>query len=156
MLKRCYNQKALERNPGYVGCSVVSDWLLFSTFKEWMKGKSWKGMVLDKDLKVPGNKVYGPDACLFIPSSINTLLNTQPSQRGLLPLGVVAHGSKFKVSFKKNKKTCHFGVFDSIEEASECFRREKALWVEECASALICLETKAALYLAASAIRKGS
>lgn len=27
---------------------------------------------LDKDIKVKGNKVYGPDTCLYVPRTINT------------------------------------------------------------------------------------
>jgi hypothetical protein len=154
MLKRCYNPKMLAKNPTYAGCSVDPSWHLFSTFKEWMMNQDWVGKQLDKDLLVPGNKVYGPNTCLFVSHQVNGLLNTQPKLRGYLPIGVIKHGKKFKVNFKKNKKTVHIGVFDSIEEATHAYVLNKAAWIDQVASSEPCITTKRVLLNAALMLRK--
>ena len=154
MLQRCYSARLLARNPGYVGCSVVQEWHTFSVFKAWMEKQRWNGKALDKDLRVPGNKIYGPNTCLFVDQQINTLLNTQPNQRGDLPLGVNRYGERFKVTFKKDKKTIHLGVYDSIDTAATAYGEAKASWIEWHAWLEPCLITKAALLRAADHYRR--
>ena len=73
MLNRCYNKKRLERYPTYIGCSVCERWLTLSNFAEdikslpnydlWVQGIN---NVLDKDIRVPGNKEYSPKTCMFV------------------------------------------------------------------------------------------
>ena len=77
MIRRCYmdDKNRRPQETSYIGCSVVDEWHKFSNFKRWMEKQDWKNNQLDKDLKVPGNKVYGPDTCVFIPKSINTLIS---------------------------------------------------------------------------------
>lgn len=88
MMTRCYNKSALERCKTYQPCSVAEEWHRFSAFKEWMQLQDWKGKSLDKDLLVPGNKVYGPEFCVFISSRVNTFLIERQSERGPYPIGV--------------------------------------------------------------------
>lgn len=154
VLNRCYSPKLLIRNPTYVGCSVVTEWHLFSNFKNWMAQQNWEGKVLDKDLMVPGNKVYGPDTCLFITQKINTLINKQPNQRGELPIGVARCLDKYKATMKRDKKTHHIGVFDSIDAAALGYKKAKADWIEYHAGIEPCPITKAALLRAADHYRK--
>ena len=154
IINRCYSPTLLKRNTTYVGCSVCAEWLLFSNFKKWMQTQDWHGKVLDKDLRIPGNKIYGPDTCLFITQKLNTLINKQETQRGELPLGVTKHGDIYKVTMKKNKKTHHIGVFNSIEAASFAYKKAKADWIEEHAGIEKCPITKAALFNAADHYRK--
>lgn len=88
MIQRAYNPGSLVRHPTYVGSKVVDEWLTFSVFKRWMEGQAWLGKELDKDLLIPGNKVYGPETCVFVPSSVNNLITLCNASRGELPLGV--------------------------------------------------------------------
>ena len=60
MLKRCYSKKYLESYPTYFGTSVCSEWLSATAFKKWMEKQDWHGKCLDKDIIVPGNKLYSP------------------------------------------------------------------------------------------------
>jgi hypothetical protein len=39
----------------------------------------------DKDLKIYGNKIYGPDACVFVPQKINNFFHKSSN---ILPIGV--------------------------------------------------------------------
>lgn len=90
MLTRCYSKKSHARYPTYIGCSVCNGWLSLSTFKEWYDTNYHDGTALDKDIIIPGNKVYGPETCRFVPSYINSLLLDAGAIRGDLPLGVRA------------------------------------------------------------------
>lgn len=72
MLMRCYYEGFQKRKPSYKGCAVCDEWLTFTVFKRWMITQDWEGKQIDKDIKVKGNKVYGPDSCSFVTNSENT------------------------------------------------------------------------------------
>lgn len=71
MLKRCYCKTYQEKQPWYFGCSVVVDWHNFQTFADWYYQNHQEGYELDKDIKVFGNRVYGPETCQFVTPDIN-------------------------------------------------------------------------------------
>lgn len=77
MMGRSYNEKTQERQPTYKGCSVDPRWHNFQAFAVWYDANYYeiegKTIALDKDLLVKGNKVYGPDTCVFLPHDINGL-----------------------------------------------------------------------------------
>lgn len=85
MIKRCYSEKYQEKNPTYKGCAVCEEWLYFSNFKRWVEEQDWKGKHLDKDFLVEGNKVYGPDTCVFMDGSLNTFTTLRAALRGDYP-----------------------------------------------------------------------
>lgn len=72
MLRRCYYKP--ERKAWRAGQSVALEWLNFQTFAAWYKehypahGTDYQ---LDKDIRVPGNKVYGPSFCKFVTRAEN-------------------------------------------------------------------------------------
>lgn len=86
MLRRCYASEWHKKYPTYIGCSVCPEWRYFSKFRLWMELQNWKGMELDKDILVKGNRVYGPDTCCFIPSTINTLFGHGKKKKNNLHL----------------------------------------------------------------------
>lgn len=88
MLARVYCEQELQKRPRYRDCYVCEEWLTFSNFRSWVLSQDWEKKVLDKDLKKPGNKEYGPDSCLFISQPLNNFLNENPNRRGDYPLGV--------------------------------------------------------------------
>ncbi|WP_273808759.1 MULTISPECIES: hypothetical protein [unclassified Pseudomonas] len=88
MLKRCYCDGYQARNPTYKGCTVVPEWLCFMQFRKWMSEQDWQGKQLDKDVLFPGNKVYGPDTCVFLEPSVNYFMTEKTSARGQWPIGV--------------------------------------------------------------------
>lgn len=91
MLARSYDINKFKNNPSYLLCSTVSDWHYFSVFKSWMETQDWEGKQLDKDILFPGNKVYGPDTCVFIKPNINTFLIETNAGKSQLPIGVYWH-----------------------------------------------------------------
>lgn len=84
MLRRCYSGK----DANYLDCMVADEWLSFLSFKKWVSRHDWEGMQLDKDILFPGNRVYGPEFCVFVTSQLNTFLLDCRSSRGKWPVGV--------------------------------------------------------------------
>lgn len=133
MLARCYSEKQQLKQPTYRGCSVTSEWLTFSNFKAWMEVQDWEGKQLDKDLLSPGNKVYGPDTCVFVDVKVNSFVNESTASRGKWPIGVSFDKgvSKFRArcnSVVTGKYEC-LGLFTTPEEAHQvwlAFKLEQA------------------------------
>lgn len=70
MLRRCYGN---EDRPAYRGATVCEEWLDFQAFADWYEANhpGTPGLELDKDIKIRGNKVYGPHACQFVTKEAN-------------------------------------------------------------------------------------
>lgn len=88
MLVRAYNQKYHAARPTYSDVTVCKDWHSFSAFRAWWLDNYKEGWQLDKDLLVPGNREYSPDACIYIPSRLNAFTIDCGAVRGGLPIGV--------------------------------------------------------------------
>lgn len=129
MMKRCYNLSYKSKNTTYMDCTVCEEWKYFMTFRAWMIEQDWEGKELDKDLLLPGNKVYGPEYCIFIPHSLNVFTVARESGRGLWPLGVSKKECerKFKASCQNPfiGKAEILGYFESPEEAHEAWKSRK-------------------------------
>lgn len=125
MLGRCYSSSYLASYPTYQGCSVDPEWFKFSSFKKWMDSRRWQGLVLDKDLKFPGNRIYSPDTCLFIPVWINSLLANLSSKNRDLPMGVHMNTGRFVAKYKSFGKTICIGLFDNPEDAHIAYRAHR-------------------------------
>ena len=121
LINRCYNSKTLERNPTYVGCSVCSEWLIYSNFVEWYDENYVDGWQLDKDILVAGNKVYAPSTCLYVPGWLNSFVTERGRSRGDFPIGVSYDKTRRKYESKCNdpiaKKSVRLGRFDCPLEA---------------------------------------
>lgn len=138
MLERCYSVKFQERKPTYRGCTVSEEWHTFSKFRAWMVGQDWKGKQLDKDILVKGNKIYGPETCIFVTQMVNKFANDYGARRGEWPLGVT--WSKEKGKFQSQcsdpftKKRGHLGYFSCEQEAHEAWRKRKLELAHELAT----------------------
>ena len=125
MLTRVTNS---DRFPAYKGCSVHPDWLSLSKFKEWMKAQKWQGMELDKDLLIPGNKVYGPETCCFIPGWMNAALSL--TKRGARLPGVASVKSSKKNPFCASVtvfgEKCFLGMYATEMDAHIAWQKAKS------------------------------
>ena len=129
MLERCYSKKSLESNPSYIGTSVCREWLYATEFKQWMEQKDWNGKCLDKDIIVPGSKLYSPETCAFVLKATNSFVTASDAIRGDYPIGVYLFKRTGKYKAQCNNpftgKTEHLGYFSTQEEAHEVWRKRK-------------------------------
>ena len=114
MLARCYSEKVHLKQPTYIGCTVVKDWLTFFNFKQWMVTREWKG-----------NKVYSPETCIFIPQKLNSFITDSSSTRGQLPIGVT-----FSKVLEKYKAYCR-DLFTGTHLAWKQYKHKLALQYAE-------------------------
>lgn len=133
MLQRCYDKKFLIKCPTYLDCRVVDEWHRFSTFKSWMETQDWQGKELDKDLLVRGNRVYGPNTCVFVGKDVNNFIIESNSIRGQYPIGVCFFKphNKFMAQCKDvtTGKNRGLGYYTTPEEAHKvwlAFKLEQA------------------------------
>jgi hypothetical protein len=127
MLTRAYSAKYHANHPTYIGVTVCEEWHSFMAFRAWMMTQDWEGKQLDKDVIVPGNKVYSPATCAFVSGEINTLLIDSAAARGEFPVGVYWHrqAEKFQARVGENGKRRHLGLFTTPEAAHLAWRKEK-------------------------------
>lgn len=129
MVDRCYSVKSHSGNPTYIGCTVDSGWHSFSSFREWMVAQPWRGNQIDKDILVQGNKVYGPDNCVFVSRNLNAFMNDRGAARGEWPIGVSWHKDSGKLASScRNpftRKGEYLGLFTCPDAAHEAWRSRK-------------------------------
>ena len=129
MLKRCYSKKFLESYQSYIGTSVCNDWLSATAFKKWMEKQDWSGKCLDKDIVVPGSKLYSPETCAFVSEATNSFVTARNACRGGYPIGVCLHKriGKYHASCGNpfTGKRESLGYFSTPEEAHEAWRKRK-------------------------------
>lgn len=133
MLERCYSEKYQQRYPTYTGCSVCPEWESFMCFRSWMVGQDYEDKQLDKDLLLPGNKVYSPETCCFVEGWLNNLFIDHAAKRGKWPIGVCFNKQtkKFQANVRINGKRKHLGYFDNPQEAHAAYLKAKKKYVEE-------------------------
>ena len=133
LLLRCYSESYLLRYPSYVGTTVDKDWHLFSNFKEWMSAQDWKGKQLDKDILVPGNKVYSATTCIFVSRQINMLLSNAKGKSDL-PVGVTLRPSgRYTAAYSHEDKKITIGTYDTKTDAAIAYLTAKASLIERIA-----------------------
>lgn len=129
MMMRCYDKKYHAKQPTYSSCTIVRDWLLFSSFAEWWEENQVDGWQIDKDILVYNNTIYSPDLCVFVPAVVNLFIGDNAASRGEWPIGVSwdSERGKFK-SMCNNPITDKYeflGRFNNPELAHDKWRRRK-------------------------------
>lgn len=126
MLRRCYNEQKLLKEPTYRGCSVCDEWLTFSNFYNWFNNHYVKDWHLDKDILVKGNKEYSPDKCCFVPQGVNNLLTKRQNHRGNFPIGVhQTSDNGYRIIVSKEGRFSRIGKFRAIEDAFNAYKKAK-------------------------------
>jgi hypothetical protein len=126
--------KWMKYHPSYEGCTLDPRWYKLSEFKKWIEQwEDYQNKEVDKDILIPGNKIYGPDTCLMVRPIVNSwFMPTNLENNGELPVGV-----SWNPSWKKNKspnpyktqisligkKRIYLGVYATIEEASASYEK---------------------------------
>lgn len=128
IISRCYNINSDNYDRyGGKGVTVCERWLCFEFFLEdivslrnyemWLKDSSI--YCLDKDCRVPGNKVYSPETCMFLYIGHNTI---EPTARN----NKVYIGVNEKQNINKKTYACvingiYLGTYDCAEAAASRF-----------------------------------
>lgn len=136
MIERCNSKNLQAKYPTYSKCSVSEIWIKFSNFKLWMEKQDWQGRHLDKDLLIPGNKVYSPESCIFVSGAINNLLTNSIIPRGDYPVGVTYNkrDGVYQSACRVNGKKRHLGCFSTPKEAEYAYCIFKSKLVTKIAS----------------------
>ncbi len=132
MIRRCYSEKELLRNPSYRGVSVCDSWKTFSNFKVWMENSDWEGKTLDKDL-LGNSKLYSPTYCVWISAKLNSFLcgDNRKDTTSLVgacfqtDCGMWRAQCKNPFAHTAYKRRGYIGIFHSEEDAHEAWRSYK-------------------------------
>lgn len=137
MLERAYSSTYKEKHPTYEEVSVCEEWHNYQTFAAWVTERKQYGRYdfnLDKDLKIPGNKVYSPEACSLVPQRINKLTVAKSKQREL-PQGVTMSGLNYIARCRSVLGTeTYLGTFTTAKEASDAYKAFKKKTIIETAN----------------------
>lgn len=140
MLERCYDPKAIT--PAYEGIKVCEEWHNYQNFAKWWEENYYEvgddRMDLDKDI-LSNNRAreYSPSTCVYVPSRVNFLFIKRPKKD--IPTGVslVKGSGKYWARGGVNNKEIKGGIYETVEEAFEVYKREKERALKE-----HCLELK--------------
>lgn len=134
--------KFQQAGPTYAGCS--NGFYDFQAFAEWATAQPGYFEVdhqmmpfqLDKDILIPGNKVYSKETCCFVPRRINSLLTSSKAVRGDLPVGVSFHKARQKFSAYCNtgSRMKYLGLFFGPAEAHRAWQLEKSAVIKSAAA----------------------
>lgn len=124
-----------KRQPAYIG--TANGFTCFQTFSDWCQvqdgymniedGRFWQ---LDKDLLVPGNKVYCEDTCLFLPVVLNNSFKDFITNGYKLGASIYSYDtSRFVGSCTTNRGKEYLGIFDTEDDAHEAWRQRKLAFI---------------------------
>ena len=137
MLERCYSDVYKKKYSTYIDCEVSENFKSYEYFYEWCHkqiGFGNKDWHLDKDLLTKGNKVYGENTCIFIPSEINLVLTKSTALRGKYLIGVYWHNANktFVSKVSKNKGEQEWlGSFKTELDAFKAYKIAKENHIKE-------------------------
>lgn len=131
MMRRCYDPKIHQKMPTYIGCTVGEEWIDFKYFIPWYEDQDPPpNYQLDKDLLIPGNKVYSPDTCILVPPHINLLLRGSQRQ-SQYPVGVHYRHNRYIAQCKQNYRNIYLGSYSTVEEAHHAYSQYKIKVVQQ-------------------------
>lgn len=130
MLARCYATYRHTVHKTYAACSVSPEWLYYSNFHKWYETQYKEpGWEIDKDLLYPGNKVYGPEKCIFVPKSVNQFTNGNLGKGGGEMIGAFLNKKSGKYTASCSNpftgKLEHLGQFATEIEAHLAWKSRK-------------------------------
>lgn len=124
MIERCYVEKHSDKHKSYFGiCSICKEWLNFQNFAQWYEENKYdvdERLHLDKDILIPGNKLYSPNTCLLVPQRINMLFLNKPNNRGL-PNGIIKYENGYLAKYCGRE----IGIYPTIDEAYSAYALTK-------------------------------
>ena len=135
MIERCYSEKLSYMHPAYYGkVTVCEEWHNFQTFGKWYDNNFYDigegRMHMDKDILEPGNTIYSPDTCIFVPQRINELFTIRNRKVDGLPQGItITNAGKYHALYGG----LNLGTYNTLEEAFVKYAEEKENTIKEVA-----------------------
>ena len=126
MLFRCYGKPGCS-NAAYRDCSVSEEWHSFMNFRSWILKQDWEGNQLDKDLIVPGNRIYSPEFCCLVPRPINML----PHRLNEPNVALEDRGKPWGARINFRGKHTWLGQYETREEAVRVWKLARAKNAEQ-------------------------
>lgn len=123
MIMRC------KKNKNYIDCSISDEFQDFQLFTDWCHkqiGYGLEGYSIDKDILIPGNRVYSTETCVFVPQALNSFLTFREALRGEFALGVCFHkvNKNYIAAVHINGDRQHIGSFEK-EDAYVAYKNAK-------------------------------
>jgi hypothetical protein len=135
MLERCYDVDVQAKHPTYTRCVVCNEWHNYQNYSKWYNDNYYEiegeVMEVDKDILIKNNKIYSPNNCVIVPSSINCLFTKNNALRGKYPIGVYfkLESNKFvaqcSIPYSKNRKVITLGYYSTEIEAFNAYKQFK-------------------------------
>lgn len=140
MIRRCYDEKHINRHKTYADCFICEEWHNFQNFAKWYDENYYQcgdeKMDLDKDILVKGNKLYSPNTCMFVPKRINVLFIRQSSSNKY-PIGVTksekSNSLIVRAYSNDNLKCCYLGCYKTVEQAHYVYKMAKEKYIKQIA-----------------------
>lgn len=97
------------------------------------KDSSGRYWALDKDLLIPGNKIYSPEACCFVPPRVNSVLPIPKYKDNNQPMGVIWRDkfNKFQAGSSYNGTHINLGMFQTAQEAHKAWQKLRYKVIQE-------------------------
>jgi len=135
--KRCYSEKYHSEKPTYISCEMYTKWYDFQVFAEWCHNAPFFGTLgyhLDKDILYPGNKIYSPKRCSFVPEEFNKLFLDRRNDRGDCPRGIkISSSGRFEARCMNRGERIALGTYSSAEIAYSVYKKYKEELVRDMA-----------------------
>jgi hypothetical protein len=138
MLERRLNR---YDDPTRRDVTVCEEWKFLSHFIAWAETQDYKGKQLDKDIRIPGNKGYRTDACLYVTPKINTLKLIEPRKYlddhpypqgvGLVERTTMPNGYYSQIGIDGENK--RLGPFPTVDAASSAYCKAKSEYLRDLA-----------------------
>lgn len=139
MCNRCtYGGVHQAQFPTYIGCTMSENFKDFQFFVEWHQeqiGFNEKNYHLDKDILIPGNKLYSEETCVLVPAALNAFFITSKVNQGAFPQGVCWHeqSARYVAQINISSKLKNIGRFRTVVEAKNAYdsakRAETQRWI---------------------------
>ena len=132
LLKRLYDEKYLKRYPSYRSVSVDNTWLVYSKFRDDVRGLKnsemlKEGWVLDKDI-CSNTKLYSKETCCIVPQQVNIFFSSFSTKHN--PAYDARCGMYYCYCCFYGVKT-YLGRYKTIEESHKVYLNYKIFVVED-------------------------
>ena len=130
MIKRCYKKQKSYDDESYDDCIVDKEWHNFQNFAKWYEENMYvcdERLVIDKDIKLHGNRMYSKEYCMLLPEKINLLFIKEKARRGDLPMGVHFHNERdnYVAMCSVDGKTKYIGSYSNPQIAFNHYKEFK-------------------------------